>query len=110
MPLCRCRRRSLVPSREATIIAGVVGSAIAGERASVNLRRERERYDATGEEGEVFYHCSRVSSPPLPSMEVVAVAEPLHRRTSSLEDRMEKLSSSAYAFGFWNPRRCHRRC
>ncbi|KAL4329367.1 hypothetical protein AHAS_Ahas13G0293000 [Arachis hypogaea] len=40
----------------------------------------------------------------------VAVAEPLHHRTSSLEDRMEKLASSASASGFWNLRRCNRRC
>ncbi|KAL4293171.1 uncharacterized protein LOC107611873 [Arachis ipaensis] len=99
-----------VPCVAIAIVAGVVGAAIAGERASANLRRERERYDATEEEGEVFCHCSHVSSPPLPSMEVVAVAEPLHRRTSLLEDRMEKLVSSSSASGFWNPRRRHRRC
>ncbi|QHN92967.1 uncharacterized protein DS421_17g588600 [Arachis hypogaea] len=82
-----------VPCITVAIVSGVVGAAVAGERASTNLRRERERYDAIEDDGEVFCHCSHVSSPPLPSMEVVAVAEPLHRRTSSLEDQMEKLAS-----------------
>ena len=99
-----------VPYIAVAIVAGVVGAAVAGERASANLRREKERYDVTEEDGEVFCHCSHVSSPPLPSMEVVAVAEPLHRWTSSLEDQMEKLASSASATIFWNPRRHHRRC
>ncbi|KAL4315696.1 hypothetical protein AHAS_Ahas15G0210900 [Arachis hypogaea] len=99
-PSSPLRRARFVTAVEVFIVAGVVGAAVAGERASTNLRRERERYDTTEEEREVFCHCSHVSSPLLPSMEVVVVAKPLHRRTSSLEDRMEKLASSASASGF----------